>query len=672
MAEVMRPLPTHKTGLLYDERMQEHYNMWDFQHPEQPKRISRIFARHQELNLVERCQLIPAQHATESQLEMCHGEKYIEILKSTMAMKPKELHRQSCEYNSIFIAPQSYESALLAVGSTFSVVEAVLNDKVQNGVAIVRPPGHHAEKDKACGFCFFNNVALAARFAQNTAGRKMKVLILDWDVHHGNGTQHMFESDPSVLYISLHRYDQSSFFPNSEDGNYDKVGIDAGEGFNVNIAWNGNRMGDSEYMAAFHRVVMPICYQFQPELVLVSAGFDAARGDPLGGCLVSPECYAHMTHMLLGLAGGRVVLVLEGGYNLTAISESMAMCTRTLLGDTPPYLEQLKLLVPSAALAISNVIATHRKYWSCLRLLAAELDLQIQPMMTRTWGQQPVSSQAAVPLVEPRVQASQSRRTSMWLQQQAPSQVPQLDASGQPMLITQMPLWPRPPPSPLAILPLKQEEEPDDPTSVKPPTDSQVPSSWRRTPMPKGKAGLKQGPSALTNERSSEGTGLREKHSSLDMISISSSISKLPGSSEDELPSLSSDKASRWCPETKGPLPVLSSSSRTLSAITPMKWCPHLDLLQPLPKSALDVNQPCQECGSEGENWVCLTCFQVYCGRYVNEHMLVHGLKHKHLLVLSYVDLSAWCYGCDSYVHNEMLLPVKEEVHRLKFGEELA
>ncbi|GCB81496.1 hypothetical protein scyTo_0022519, partial [Scyliorhinus torazame] len=182
---------------------------------------------------------------------------------------------------------------------------------VQNGVALIRPPGHHAERDVACGFCFFNNVALAARFAQNLVGHKIKVLILDWDVHHGNGTQHMFEDDPSVLYISIHRYDNGSFFPNTEDADYTKVGIDAGEGFNVNIPWNGSKMGDAEYMTAFHRLVMPISYQFQPDLVLVSAGFDAAQGDPLGGCKVSPECYAHLTHMLLGLAGGRVVMALE-------------------------------------------------------------------------------------------------------------------------------------------------------------------------------------------------------------------------------------------------------------------------------------------------------------------------------------------------------------------------
>ncbi|XP_048450003.1 histone deacetylase 6-like, partial [Rhincodon typus] len=154
---------------------------------------------------------------------------------------------------------------------------------------------------------------------------------------------------------------------------------------------------------------------FQPDLVLVSAGFDAARGDPLGGCEVTPECYAHMTHMIMCLAGGRVVFALEGGYNLTAISESMAMCTRTLLGDTPPYLEPMGQPASSATETINNVISVHHKYWASLRLLSPELELQSKAKGT-TWSQQPPPT--AIPSQESRVQVSQSRRTSMWLQQQ--------------------------------------------------------------------------------------------------------------------------------------------------------------------------------------------------------------------------------------------------------------
>ncbi|XP_062827338.1 histone deacetylase 6 isoform X1 [Anolis carolinensis] len=367
-AELMKPLPPSRTGIVYDEKMMEHYNMWDSQHPELPQRVSRIFQRHGELRLTERCCRLSARLASEEELRMCHSLAYVETVKSTATMKPRDLHRQGDKYNSIFICTSSYECARLAAGSAFSAVEAVLSGEVQNAVAIVRPPGHHAESDTACGFCFFNSVALSARYAQRLTGRPMRVMILDWDVHHGNGTQHMFENDPSVLYISIHRYDNGTFFPTSEDADYDQVGLGPGKGFTLNVPWNCPRMGDPEYLAAFHQIVMPVAYEFNPELVLVSAGFDAARGDPLGGCLVTPECYAHMTHLLLGLAGGKVVVVLEGGYNLESISESMTMCTRSLLGDPPPALGRLKAPHPSALQSLACVASVHRKYWASLRL----------------------------------------------------------------------------------------------------------------------------------------------------------------------------------------------------------------------------------------------------------------------------------------------------------------
>ncbi|XP_013927755.1 PREDICTED: histone deacetylase 6, partial [Thamnophis sirtalis] len=252
VAELIQSQPPSCTGLVYDEKMMEHYNMWDRQHPELPQRVSRIFQRHRELHLTERCCRLPARLASEEELRMCHSPAYVETLKSTATMKPRDLHRQGDQYNSVYICASSYECARLAAGSAFSAVEAVLSGKTHNAVAIVRPPGHHAESDAACGFCFFNSVALAARYAQRLVQRRLRVMILDWDVHHGNGTQHIFEDDP-------------------------------------------------RYCLSF----------FNPELVLVSAGFDAARGDPLGGCLVTPECYAHMTHLLLGLAGGKVAVVLE-------------------------------------------------------------------------------------------------------------------------------------------------------------------------------------------------------------------------------------------------------------------------------------------------------------------------------------------------------------------------
>ncbi|XP_044170689.1 polyamine deacetylase HDAC10-like isoform X2 [Acropora millepora] len=179
-------------------------------------------------------------------------------------------------------------ACLASHGCTLAATEAVMTDKVQNAVAIVRPPGHHAGSDFAMGYCFFNNVAIAARMAQKRWNVE-RILIVDWVIHHGNGTQHLFESDPSVLYLSIHRFDNALFFPFSMEADYDFVGCGSGKGYTVNVPWN----------------------KFDPELVLVSAGFDSARGDPKGQCDVTPEGYHHLTKLLMNLARGKIVVVLE-------------------------------------------------------------------------------------------------------------------------------------------------------------------------------------------------------------------------------------------------------------------------------------------------------------------------------------------------------------------------
>ena len=190
-----------------------------------------------------------------------------------------------------------------------------LSDKVargenRNGFAVVRPPGHHAEADAAMGFCFFNSIALAARLLRHRMPHEMRrILIVDWDVHHGNGTQQAFYDDASVLYLSVHRHDDGNFFPGT--GGPAECGVGTGLGYNVNVAWSGGvnpPLGDAEYLAAFRTVVMPIARDFAPDIVLVSAGFDAAVGHPapLGGYVVSPACFGHLTRELMQLANGKV------------------------------------------------------------------------------------------------------------------------------------------------------------------------------------------------------------------------------------------------------------------------------------------------------------------------------------------------------------------------------
>uniref|UniRef100_A0A7N9AZQ8 Protein deacetylase HDAC6 n=1 Tax=Mastacembelus armatus TaxID=205130 RepID=A0A7N9AZQ8_9TELE len=511
------------TGLVYDERMMEHLNMWDRHHPEQPQRVAKIFSKHQQLGLVNRCQRIPARLATEEELSVCHSVQHIEQMKATAVMKPRDLYKLGQEFNSIYINNQSFQSAQLAAGGCFNAVDWILTGQVCNAVAIVRPPGHHAERDSPCGFCFFNTASLAARYAQKISNdAPLRVLILDWDVHHGNGTQHMFEDDDSILYMSLHRYDNGTFFPCSEDAAPDKVGVAKGAGFNVNVAWSGGRMGDSDYLAAFHHVVMPIAAEFNPGLVLVSAGFDAARGDPLGGYHVTPEGYAHLTHLLMSLAGGRILLILEGGYNLTSISDSMAMCTSVLLGDHPPSLV-MPLPPPhhSAVETIREVIRHHAPYWRSLR----------------------IHSQCGIFILN------------------------------------------------LFFICFAFQEI----ICVKDPTGN----------MP---------------------------------VCVSKlSLSLQPG----------------------------------LYLVDPLCWCPHLDAVKPVPPSGIDVFMPCQNCGSDVENWICLTCYQVFCGRYINEHMVTHGAVSEHPLVLSFSDLSVWCYLCEAYVHNQVVFEAKNTAHCAKFGEEI-
>ncbi|XP_077185614.1 protein deacetylase HDAC6 isoform X2 [Paroedura picta] len=672
-AEPAGPLPEFRTGLIYDEKMTQHYNMWDSQHPELPQRVSRIFQRHGELHLTERCCRLPTRLASEEELQMCHSPAYVEAVKSTTAMKPRDLHRQGSQYNSIYICASSYECARLAAGSAFSAVEAVLSGKVQNAVAIVRPPGHHAESDAACGFCFFNSVALAARYAQRLAGRPMRVMILDWDVHHGNGTQHMFEDDPSVLYISLHRYDNGTFFPTSEDADYDQVGRGAGEGFTVNVPWNCPRMGDAEYLAAFHQIVMPVSYEFNPELVLVSAGFDAARGDPLGGCLVTPECYAHMTHLLLGLAGGKVALVLEGGYNLESISKAMTMCTRSLLGDPPPPLGRLKAPHPSALQSLARVVAVHHKYWASLRL---EVPLFV-PERPRTRAGKGTPVPGSTP--------------TEGTPEQLASPVAQPTEAVEDAIV--------------ALGSLHLEDNPAEagettPASLSPESSPEGGARRKGRFSPEGAEEAGDGQSGSTSTASPEGTELAEDGQSGSTSAASSEGAEPALSSQSGSPSTGSD-GEPSAVETKPPIGQVSpphSSSKSIEvilldeaaggcpssclellgedpsdgglfyAVTPLPWCPHLDSVLPVPSSGLNVLEPCATCGSQAENWVCLVCYKVCCGRYINRHMVAHNSESGHPLVLSFADLSVWCYGCQDYVHHPALLDAKGHAHREKFG----
>ncbi len=227
------------------------------------------------------------------------------------------------------MSPGSYRAALQAVGGTLAAIDAVMDGRVANAFCAVRPPGHHAEPSRAMGFCLFNNVAVGARYAQQRYGLG-RVLILDWDVHHGNGTQAAFYEDPTVLYVSLHQY---PWYPGT--GSAEEVGTGPGEGYTLNLPMAAGR-GNDEYRTAFELRIQPAVREFSPDFVLISAGFDAHRDDPLAMMNVTEAGYRAMTESVKDWASttaqGRIVSCLEGGYNLTALADSVEAHVRCLAG----------------------------------------------------------------------------------------------------------------------------------------------------------------------------------------------------------------------------------------------------------------------------------------------------------------------------------------------------
>ncbi|XP_064091423.1 uncharacterized protein LOC135205071 isoform X2 [Macrobrachium nipponense] len=583
--------------LVYDESMLEHFSYEDRTHPECPDRIRCIYQRLQEFRIVERCLRVKARPAFVRELEELHSPKHLRLMSSLVSKKPSDLQNLQENYESVFFHRQTHNAALMAAGSVNAVVDSVLKGESRRALAVIRPPGHHAERNEPCGFCFFNNVAVGAKHAINEYGLK-RILILDWDVHHGNGIQHMFESDPRVLYISIHRYDNGRFFPCSTDANYNRVGIKKGKGFNINIPWNKGSMSDGDYIAAVTQIVLPVAFEFNPQLVLVSAGFDAAIGDPLGGCQVTPECYGHMTKLLMQLAEGKVVIALEGGYNLNTISYCMTMCAKALLGDPIPSLPEGLAPSESAVESLSNVISAHKKFWP-------SLDLK------NTLGLSPGNSHS------PSSPASESgRRTSKGdkaADNAVTSSVDELSAN---------------------LCGVTLEDKVDK--AEKSPLNSENNIEMKGEP---------------SSSRASEGNAGESTENDLE-----GAVGGTSGQQEDGVNTF-------LLTEVPG--------AEQMYAVVPKTWCPHLEQIKDVPSAGLKTDAPCDECHDRSENWVCLTCYKVLCGRFVNEHMLMHGVSEEHFMVLSFADLSVWCYACESYIHHDSLREAKRAAHFDKFGEDI-
>ena len=289
-------------------------------HPESPGRLRAI---HQVLQAapIAGVQRAPPRRATREELLRVHAVEHVERVLS-LAGQEAQLDPDTA------MSPGSTEAALLAAGAGSQLVLDVMKGEIDNGFALVRPPGHHAVASHAMGFCLFNNVAVAAEAA--LAEGAQRVLVLDWDVHHGNGTQSSFYARRDVLFCSSHQF---PFYPGS--GAPTEIGEGEGEGFTVNVALPGGQ-GDADYGAVFHEVFLPKALQYRPDLILVSAGFDPHRADPLGGMNVTERGFAAMCSAVKSLATevcfGKLVLMLEGGYDLDGLAQSVHACVEVLAG----------------------------------------------------------------------------------------------------------------------------------------------------------------------------------------------------------------------------------------------------------------------------------------------------------------------------------------------------
>ena len=333
--------------LLSDERMEDH--IASHGHPERPQRLQAIERKllAAPIEGIIRGRPGPApRHA----VERVHGSAHIDHIESVRG-------KTTWLDGDTGVSPASTDAAWLAAGAAIEVVDALCDARADRAFAFVRPPGHHAESSRAMGFCFFNNIAIAARHAIAERGVE-RVLIVDWDVHHGNGTQHAFYGDDQILVFNAHRF---PYYPGT--GAVEQDGIGRGEGFNVNVPLPGG-LGDGDYGAIFRDLLVPVAETFNPDLVLVSAGYDAHRDEPLADMMVSHEGFAAICAIVTGIAdrcaGGRIGLCLEGGYDLDGLARSVHASIQVLSGASA---EISSPATPRGEAAIGRVRDHHAHRW---------------------------------------------------------------------------------------------------------------------------------------------------------------------------------------------------------------------------------------------------------------------------------------------------------------------
>lgn len=339
------------TGIVTDPIYLEHLK--DFGHVESPQRLEVLY---EALNhsLKDRVRIISPRPAGHDELAYIHSQDHIKRVAATAGKACVSLDPDT-QTSSL-----SYEAAIMAAGGLFVLIDALMNRTIDNGFALVRPPGHHAESNRAMGFCLFNNVALGAAYTRIKHGLD-KILIIDWDLHHGNGTQHSFWDSDRVLYFSTHQY---PYYPGT--GAVHEVGGKKAQGFTVNVPLSSGYL-DEDFAQIFERVLLPIGRQFQPDLLLVSAGFDTYYQDPLGAMLVSPKGFARLTRLLLQLAAevcqGRLLLSLEGGYHLEGLRLSVLAVIDELMGNSILGPEERQPDGRPDLAVVDKVWSIQKNYW---------------------------------------------------------------------------------------------------------------------------------------------------------------------------------------------------------------------------------------------------------------------------------------------------------------------
>jgi acetoin utilization deacetylase AcuC-like enzyme len=348
----------NRTGILRDPSCLEH-SMGAY-HPENPHRLRVLYEMLDSGGLRGRFTQIPARPASREELERVHAPDYLDRLAATSGREHSYLDPDTSA------CAESWNAAIRAAGGLCETVNAVVSGSLRNAFALVRPPGHHAEHGRAKGFCLLNNLAVAARHAREVLGLP-RILIVDWDLHHGNGSQNAFLEDPTVLYISTH---QHPFYPGS--GALNETGEGAGRGYTLNIPLSAG-CGDGEYAALFERIVRPVSRAFRPDLVLVSAGMDIHRADPLGAMGVTPQGFAALTRAVMEIADatcdGKLVLALEGGYDLEGLRDSVRAVLEELDGSTrtDPFAAASTARVRYVDSVVQSVRDVHARNWPVLQ-----------------------------------------------------------------------------------------------------------------------------------------------------------------------------------------------------------------------------------------------------------------------------------------------------------------